>query len=62
VVIDNATYFMDMTTGFRRDNAKVACESLKMKLISFEGDRQKWDAINLWLFENGKLNLNILAC
>jgi len=45
---------MDMTTGFRRENAKVACESLKMTLISFEGDRQKWDAINSWLLENGK--------
>jgi hypothetical protein len=54
VVIDNATYFIDTATGFRRDNAKLACESLKMTLISFEGDRQKWDAINFWLLGHGK--------
>ena len=59
VIISNATYKFDFTTGYRRDDAKCWCENLEkpMSLLHFENDRfnQKWKIIRKWLKENGKL-------
>jgi hypothetical protein len=54
VIIDNATYFMDMVTGFHREDAKTTCESLNMTMIRFEGEEQKWLAIKKYFTEEGK--------
>jgi hypothetical protein len=53
--IDNATYYIDTLTGYSRDEAKMACESLNMTMISFEGDEQKWRSVNRWLSDSGTL-------
>jgi hypothetical protein len=54
VEIDNATYYIG-TFGYSRDEAKMACESMNMTMISFEGDEQKWRSINIWIRDNGTL-------
>jgi hypothetical protein len=53
VEIDNATYYIDAVTGYSRDEAKMACDSMNMSMISFEGDEQKWSSVNRWLIANG---------
>jgi hypothetical protein len=53
VEIDNVTYFIDGFTGYKRDDAKIVCESMNMTMISFEGDEQKWQAVNKWLSVSG---------
>jgi hypothetical protein len=53
VIIGNATYFIDMVTGFYRDDAKKACESLNMTMIRFEDEEWKWLSIKEYLTKNG---------
>jgi hypothetical protein len=55
VEIDNATYYMDAFTGYSRDEAKMVCESVNMTMISFEGDEQKWLAVNSYVNNSGML-------
>ena len=51
--IDNKTYFIDVEQLYYREDAKSMCGSMNMKLIRFEGDQQKWIAINDWIVSNG---------
>jgi hypothetical protein len=53
VEIDNATYYIDALSGYKRDEAKMTCESMNMTMISFEGDEQKWRSVNRWLADSG---------
>jgi hypothetical protein len=58
VEIDNATYYIDALTGYSRDEAKLLCESVNMTMISFEGDEQKWRAVNSYVSNSGTLKSN----
>jgi len=53
VIIDRAPYFIDMVTGFYREDAKTACESLNMTMIRFEDEDRKWNSIKEYLTKNG---------
>jgi len=53
VEINNQTYYIDTVIAYLRDDAKTICESVNMALLSFEGDQQKWLAVNNWILENG---------
>jgi hypothetical protein len=53
VLIDNATYYIDAFVGYSRDEAKMVCESVNMTMISFEGDEQKWRAVNTYVSNYG---------
>jgi hypothetical protein len=58
VLIDNKTYFIDMQQLYFRDDSKITCESMNMTLIRFEGDQQKWIAVNDWIVSNGMQTQN----
>jgi hypothetical protein len=57
VEIDNATYYIDALSGYKRDEAKMTCESMNMTMISFEGDEQKWRSVNRWLADSGNAKI-----
>jgi hypothetical protein len=53
VQIDNVTYYIDTLARYKRDEAKMVCESVNMTMISFEGDELKWRSVNSWLADSG---------
>jgi hypothetical protein len=48
VDINGTSFFIDIHSGYYRDEAKAMCESLNMTMVTFDTE-EKWMNVMAWL-------------